>query len=153
MAVIVDPAAYNKCRESGIGNQVQTKLGMRILSEKEEPFTINGKVVAKGEYEDIKGVCVKIAGIDIIITDKRIVLTDPEILRSMGVKLEGYDILVLKSGYVDPTFKPIIEREILALTPGYVSQKFNELTYTKVKQPVFPLNKNIKFDPEEYLLG
>jgi microcystin degradation protein MlrC len=62
-------------------------------------------------------------------------------MRELGLKLEEYNIISVKCGYLDPTYKAFAAKSILALTPGYTCELLDTLPYKLVPRPIFPLDR------------
>lgn len=152
-AVITDTAAYQVCAEKGINNEVSIQIGKRDDKIGSKPLEVKGKIKNMGKYRDLSAVVISVQGIDIIITTKKIVLTEPEFFISLGIDFKEYKIVVLKSGYLDPKLEPYIKRVILGLSPGYTNQILENLHYKRIKRPVYPFddvsNLELKFINQE----
>lgn len=139
-AVIVDFDAYQICAEAGDNNQVLVNIGKKDDNISAKPLRIKGKIKKIGRYKDLNAAVIAIQGLDLIITNKKIVLTDPEFFFSLGLDFKNYKIVILKSGYLDPKLKPYTKRVLLGLSPGYTNQVLENLHYEKIKRPIYPFD-------------
>lgn len=142
--VIADQTAYQKCVEKGVNSEITLKLGRRIagntiIQEKLVQFT--GQIKSLGSYRDLSAAVLDLNGLDLIISTRRIVLTEPEFILALGLDPRDYQIVVLKSGYLDPNFKPYARRVMLGISPGYTYQLLERLPYKNVRRPVYPLEE------------
>ena len=58
-----------------------------------------------------------------------------------NVHFHDYDIVVVKMGYLDVGLVEEAAYHIMALSPGPTNQNIEELTYKKIKRPIWPLDK------------
>jgi microcystin degradation protein MlrC len=58
----------------------------------------------------------------------------------LGVNAEDYCLVAVKLGYLEPCFKSIAKRAIMATTKGCSNEVLETIPYKKVKRPIFPLD-------------
>lgn len=151
-AVIVDQNACEICLKSGVGAKLTLSLGKRDIAPAAGSSMITGRVKYLGEYQQTTVVVFQTSGIDLIITAKKMMMTDPEFLCNLGLSPTDYHLLLLKSGYLDPKYQPYTKRTILGLAPGYTNQIFAQLPYRNLSRPIFPLDKDFAWSAKEKLL-
>ena len=133
-------------------NRIKFKLGGE-LDKKNKSLELEGYVKTKGAVErkddnsDTRFAVVNIGGVDVIVTDKRVAFTSPEIIESTGIKISNYKIVVVKLGYLYPDLKKIAKRSIIALTPGSSSLVIESFKFKNIRRPIFPLDKNFDWEP------
>ncbi len=152
---IHDPAAVRACQEAGVGGTVSVVLGKLSIAPDSPGLSLTGTVKQVGQLGKLvttAAAVLRVTGIDVLITEERAMMLDPQDLVELGLDLADYDILVLKSGYLDPQYEAVATKGLLALTPGFTNQIFVDLEYKQVPRPLYPLDKNIEFDPKAYLI-
>lgn len=141
-AVIADKKAIKKCSKLGEGSEVELKLGQKDIYLDSPPTDLSGRITKIDSYNGTKAVVLNYKENDLVITDRQVVMTDPKFLESLGLELGKYQLIILKSGYLAPDFRPYAKRTILGLAPGYTNQVFKELPYKNIERPIFPLDRN-----------
>jgi microcystin degradation protein MlrC len=76
-----------------------------------------------------------------VITSKHIGFGDEELLPALGVNAADYCLVVVKLGYLEPCFRRIAARAILAASKGCSNEVLETLPYRNVKRPMYPLDK------------
>ena len=147
---VCDKEATEKLKQAGIGKQQKILLGQRNTDPQSGKVELTCTTKNIRKYGDVTSVLAQINGIDVIISDKKVVMTDPEFVFSLGVRLEEYRIVMFKSGYLAPEYKPYARKVMLALTPGYTYQELEKIPYKRVKRPIFPLDKIDTIEPEPF---
>ena len=79
-------------------------------------------------------------------------MLDPKDVEQLGLDPLEYRLIVIKSGYLDPKYEEIASYGLLALTPGFTNQIFTELEYKHVKRPIYPLDLDFAYTPNNYLM-
>lgn len=153
LAVIVDPTAFETCRKSGVGKKLTLSLGKQDIYPDSRPSVINGTIKYIGEFQQTLVAIINTYGIDVIITDKKIMMTDPQFLFELGLSPEDYHVIVLKSGYLDPKYQPYSQRTILGFAPGYTNQIFAQLPYYNLSRPIYPLDNDFPWSARSCLFS
>lgn len=151
-AVIADQVAYERCAKAEIGSSFQLSLGQQNLTPEALPTQIEGQLKSLGESLGMPAAVVRVQGIDLVITPDRMMMTDPGFLLGLGLDIKKYQLIVLKSGYLDPKYHPYAEEIFLGLTPGYTDQTLKNLNFTLVPRPIYPLDEEFEFDPKSKLI-
>lgn len=139
-AVITDKDAYQDCVEVGENKEIKVKIGRKDDNIGSKPIEIEGVIKTTASYKNLNAAVITVQGIDVIITSKAIVLTEPEFFRTLELDFKDYKIAVLKSGYLDPKLEPYTKRVILGLSSGYTNQVLKDLNYSKIKRPIYPFD-------------
>ncbi len=154
VAGITDSEAIELCKSRRVGEEVEFQLGGKLDKEKSQSVKINGILRGKGRIlgwfgEDAgPAVIVSVRGIEIIITEKRCGFVSPEIIELGGLSPLDYKIIVVKLGYLWDALRKISGRTIIALTPGASCEAIEEIEFHNVRRPVYPLDKNFSWIPD-----
>ncbi len=92
-------------------------------------------------------VVVKMGSVHIIVTDKRKPYHKEIDFTRLGLQPRKADIVVVKIGHLEPELYAMRADWLLALTPGGVDQNLERLKYSRIRRPMFPLDKAMK-DPD-----
>ncbi|MAH83818.1 MAG: hypothetical protein CBB68_05580 [Rhodospirillaceae bacterium TMED8] len=133
MCVMCDPEAAKAAMEGGIGAELTLELGgkhqvdgvrpyhgtFEVTALSDGKFTTTGKSIP-GRRVAIGPVAVlKINGIEIVTTSKRMQAYDQDIFKHIGIQPSKKSILVLKSTcHFRADFDPIASHTLVALAPG-----------------------------------
>lgn len=145
VAVIADAESYAACRSAGPGRSVELKLGRRQPTS-EEPFLVRARVRSVHDDIDADGhskercnaVVAVIGEADVIVTERRIAVYDPSFLLQLGLRVEDYRLIVVKSGYLSPAYRKLGSRTLFALTPGQSDISLSRIVYEQAPRPIYP---------------
>ncbi len=153
---IYDPIATKQCKGK-VGQHLTLTFGARFDSATTKPITATGTVKAYIENwpkDALKGDLALFScnGVDIVLTEKHIGFTTPEMYADLGRDPKKADLVVCKLGYLTPKHEALAKRAIMALSKGSTNELLQSLPYKKVPRPIFPLDTKITFNPLEHLL-
>ncbi|WP_276256541.1 M81 family metallopeptidase [Halomontanus rarus] len=148
VAVIADPEAQRECADAGEGATVSLELG-RVAPNGEEPLRLDARVETLDSVRGIDVAVVSVDGTTIVVTSGRIRVTDPTFLTDIDVDPVAFDIIVVKSGYLSPTYQAIAAEKMLALTPGDTNEILEDLPYKVVPRPTYPLDSDVRWPPTD----
>lgn len=147
LAVIVDGAARRACAEAGVGASVGLSLGR--LEPGGAPLEVEARVSGLGLAGEAECTVVRIGGVTVVIADRRMPVHDPDELAALGPDPRDYKVVAIKSGYLSPEYDAIAAAKMLALAPGDTDQTFSNLPYSRTERPVYPLDDNAHWNPED----
>ena len=143
---IIDPEAVKLCREAGVGSRLRIEIGGKIDRINGYPIDVEGRVVSiTGD-----GAVFRAGGIDILLTERRIPWTTVENFKAFGVDPRDYKIVVVKKGYLTADLRRVAALSLIALSPGCTNLRIDQLDYKKITRPIYPLDKDFHWEPEEY---
>ena len=140
-----------------VGTEVSFDLGAGE-NEWSAPVHIEGTIVQKGdEYKgygtpEYKGrkvgeVCtVRVKGtlIDIMVLDTNLQYGHMYEFEQAGLDFHGYDIVVVKMGYLDTYLIPETAYHCMAVTDGPTAQEPEKFDFKRVFRPIWPLDQDAK---------
>ena len=158
VALIHDPETVERAVEAGVGTELEVALGGKVEAREiygdpirtralvrtitDGVFTNKGPMARGVENRLGRTVVLRIGGIDVIVTEKRIQPWDPEIFRRMGIEPRDKKILLLKSSMHFRAAFGEFAREIIEVdAPGLLSSNFRNFSYTNLRRPIFPLDE------------
>jgi microcystin degradation protein MlrC len=81
------------------------------------------------------------AGVEVIITEKRVQALDQELLKSVGITPADKKLVALKSSvHFRADFESIAKKIFEVDTPGVHSPDLFQYDYKKLRRPIFPLD-------------
>lgn len=132
----------------GIIKELQTNV--------HEPISIGNRLGGGGpiikinpERNYIKNECavVLFQEITIVLTEQRRPFHNLSDFIELGIDLNDFTLLVVKSGYLSPELQSLSAPSYLMLTDGAVCQQFDRLENKFRKRPLFPFQKPEEFVP------
>ena len=153
---IYAPQTVRKCRQAGVGSQVELALGSEHISAPGETLTVKARVEAVGDELDVGGfqpyrskerAWAKVRINDILASfhEMPIGITTPAHFRAMAVDLASQRIVVLKLGYLHPQLEALAKRHILLLSPGAGDMNLTARRWQRIRRPVFPLDAEMRW--------
>ena len=138
-----DAPAAKACVTAGIGAELEISIGGNwdTVNGKKIPLKIRVEKIVQsyGPYlSDL--VLVSYRNLRLVITSRHIGFGDPYLLPALMVKPEEYCLVVVKLGYLEPCFRKIAARAIMATTRGCSNQLFHTIPFTRLIRPIFPID-------------
>jgi len=91
-------------------------------------------------------VVLKVGGVEVIVTEKRIQPYDAEVLRSVGIEPSDRKLIALKSAvHFRADYTPIAHEILEVDTPGVHSPNLFSYDYQKLRHPIYPLDPTAEF--------
>jgi microcystin degradation protein MlrC len=144
-----DAHAAAACVRAGEGAEIAVTLGGNWdrINGKRIPLTVRVEKIVRdyGPYQaDI--VLVSCRGLLISVTSKHIGFGDEGLLPALGINAADYCLVVVKLGYLEPCFRAIACRAILATSSGCSNEVLETIPYQKVKRPIYPLDPGMEWE-------
>lgn len=120
------------------------KDGEKVYLEK---FKVSATVKVHGEIlgwaKEIIGrsLTFTIGNIDVVFTEKRSAFIEKGNFDKANVDLLGYQIVVVKLGYLFTELKPFADRELFALSDGASCVELARLNLKNIIRPMYPLDE------------
>lgn len=156
-----DPEVVTQMVAAGVGATVTVELGgklpMPALSEQSKPISLTGevKLISNGKFQAqvamARGLTINmgvsavlsVGKVDIAIISRHIEPYDPECLRSLGMEPLAYDYVMLKSRiHYRVGFRELAKQVIECAGRGVCTSDYRQLTFEKVRRPIFPLDQD-----------
>ena len=162
-AVVVDPGAVEEAIRAGVGNTVTLRVGGKLDPDYATPVRVTGKVklISDGEFR-YKGrvytgrlvmmgraVVLSIGRIRLLISQRPVPTTDPELYRSHGIEPRDMKLVLVKSPLGMRTeYEPIARSIIIVNSPGCCSPDLTSLPFVRMPRPMFPFDE-FDYSPPE----
>lgn len=149
---IYDPEATRGCRGK-VGQEVTLTFGAKFDKVTTTPITSTGTVMAyfeqwdkfPGNKSDIA--LFRTGNVDIVLAQKHIGYTSPEVFSDLGRDPHDAQIVVCKLGYLTAAQAAVAKRSIMALSKGSTNEDLASIPYEKTPRPIFPLDDDFDYDP------
>ena len=154
---IYDPEATLACKGK-VGQDVTVSFGAKFDKVTTTPITATGKVMAYAEqWDKFPGNKSDIAlfrtgNVDIVLAEKHIGYTSPEVFSDLGRDPHDAQIVVCKLGYLTAAQAAVAKRSIMALSKGSTNEDLASIPYVKTPRPIFPLDTDFDYAPEDNLM-
>ncbi|MDR2403372.1 MAG: M81 family metallopeptidase [Spirochaetaceae bacterium] len=152
-----DAPAVAACVQAGEGAEIAITLGGNWdkLNGKKLPFRVRVEKTVRdyGPYKsDLALVRPALPSADlcnilISVTSKHIGFGDENLLPALGINAADYCLVVVKLGYLEPCFRKIAARAIMAASRGCSNEILETIPYEKVKRPLYPLDPGMEWTP------
>jgi microcystin degradation protein MlrC len=142
-----DGRATAACVNAGPGATVDITLGGNwdTVNGKKIPLRVTVQKTARGYGPYRSDLALAAFGnLRVVITSKHIGFGDGELLPALGVRAEDHCLVVVKLGYLEPCFRSIAARAIMALSRGCSNEALETIPYRKVRRPLYPLDPDME---------
>ena len=148
VAGITDRDAVRKCIAAGENSNVRLTVGGKLDKVFGQPYTFDATVqkIQKTSYNDTAAI-VTLGGINAILLSQRRSFTRVSDFEELGIDPLGYQIVVVKLGYLFPELREIAPYNIMALTPGTAYQVIEKLPYRNIRRPIYPIDIEMTWEP------
>ena len=160
VALIRDPESVARAVEAGVGNQVDLEVGGKTLPLHGEPVPVTAYVksisdgvfvhqgdMARGTVGEMgRTAVVRIGGVEIVLSERRIQPFDAELLRSLGIEPRDRKLIALKSVvHFRADYEPIAHEILEVDTPGVHRGNLFSFEYRQLRRPIYPLDEAVEF--------
>lgn len=145
VAGITAKKIVSECLHKNVGDKISADLG----GEKRTGTILRfGKIL--GWAKDIIGrsVSVDIDGVCAVFTEKRSAFISEENFRVAGERLEDYDIVVVKQGYLFSELSPYCAKQYFVFSDGASCVDIFRLRLKRIPRPLYPLD-DFEIDEEK----
>ena len=155
-AVVVDPDAVEEAIRAGVGSTVTLRVGGKLDPDYATPVPVRGKVklISDGEFR-YKGrvytgrlvkmgraVVLSIGRIRLLISERPVPTTDPELYRSHGIEPRDMKLVLVKSPLgLRTEYEPVARSIIIVNSPGCCSPDLTSLPFVRMPRPMFPFDE------------
>jgi microcystin degradation protein MlrC len=145
-----DAPAAAACIKAGTGAEADITVGGNWDTQngRKIPLRVRVEAVVRdfGPFHaDL--VLVSHRNLRITLSSKHIGFGDEELLPALGVNAADYCLVVVKLGYLEPCFRSIAARAIMATSRGCSNEVLETIPYQKVRRPLYPLDRDMAWGP------
>jgi microcystin degradation protein MlrC len=155
VAPVWDPVAVEFCMMAGPGARIPLRFGGKAAAESGPPVDAEVEVVAtRADGWQMFGAAkvpvgdtaaVRIGGVDVILISKRTQALGTELFTQLGLRIEDYRVMVLKSAqHFAGAYGPHASLIVRADTGGCCPQDIAKHHYKKLRRPQWPLDRNVE---------
>jgi len=157
-AGITAPQIVQRCREAGVGAQIEIVLGAEHVSAPHKTMKVTATVEGFGEVLELGGfqpyrstegawACVRIGDVLATFHEVPIGITTPHHFSSMGISPTAHRLYVVKLGYLHPQLEDGAKRHIMLYSPGLTPLDLSLIPWKHISRPVFPLDAEMTWQP------
>ena len=143
-----DAKAVADCMAAGAGADVDITIGGNWDTANGRKIALRVRVERVVESYGIfrsDVAAVSFRNLLIVITSKHIGFGDEDLLPALGIKAEEHCLVVVKLGYLEPCFRRIAARAILATSRGCSNEILESIPYKNLGRPLYPLDKDTEY--------
>jgi microcystin degradation protein MlrC len=162
LQTLYDPTAVQACARAGVGSTVALAVGARTDDRHGRPVEVTGRVrlLHQGTFEETRpthgggryfdqgltAVLDTVDGHTLVLNSKRCGNTSIEQMYSLGVRPEGYQVVVAKGVQSPrPAYEPIAAEIILVNTPGVTTADLSTFEYRHRRRPLYPFERDATY--------
>jgi len=143
-----DAPAAEKCVKAGKEAELDITLGGNwdTVNGKKIPLRVKVKKIHRnyGSYKSDLAL-VSYRNLLISVTSRHIGFGDEELLPALGINPADYCLVAVKLGYLEPCFRNIAKKAILATTRGCSNEVLENIPYRNVRRPIYPLDPDMEW--------
>lgn len=161
IATLRDPDIVHQAREAGVGGRVSGLLGAKTDRLHGEPVAFTGRVKAihadslpMRPWSEMKTdvgplVVLDVQGIDVIVTDQKVVSEDVDLFRLLGIDHSDSKILGLKGLglHLRRAYGDSVAAYVPVAGKGVTNPDVTQLPYRTIRRPIFPLDDVHQWNP------
>jgi microcystin degradation protein MlrC len=149
LAGIADPDATEAAYAAGVGRPIRARVGAALDPAGGPPVEIDGVVVhlAEASSPADRRAVVEVGGLAIVLTARRRPFHRIEDFTMLDLDPFDADIVVVKSGYLEPQIAALAAADAMALSPGVVDQEVQRLPRPRKAAPTFPYDRDFPWSP------
>ncbi len=155
IGTICDQEAVFACHAQGIGKTIRLDIGGKTDPYHGPPLPVEGyiRLLSDGRYVGEgpmrkgrlarmgKTAVLEVGDISVLLTERRVQATDPQVFRSQGIEPLHQRVLVVKSTvHYRAAFEPLVQTIIEVHGPGLADPNLQNTTYKCLRRPIFPLD-------------
>ena len=145
-----DPVAVRFCLEAGEGSTLELRVGGKCGPTSGAPVdllvevraTLRNGTQSFGPSTNLTGDIVWLQtpqGIDLVLNSVRTQVFHPDVFSQLGIDLETYRVIVVKSTqHFYAGFEPIASAIYYVSGPGTLTSDYASIPFTKRKRPYWP---------------
>jgi microcystin degradation protein MlrC len=149
LAGIADAPATDAAYAAGVGAPIHMRVGAALDPAGGPPVEIKGVVVhlARAPSAADRRAVVAVGGLSIVLTARRRPFHRIDDFTALGLNPAAADIVVVKSGYLEPQIEALAAADAMALSPGVVDQEVRRLPRLRKSEPTFPFDRDFPWRP------
>ncbi|MYU10406.1 microcystin degradation protein MlrC [Streptomyces sp. SID8361] len=151
-----DPAACRTAWDVGVGGTLSEGIGAHTDTRYGAPVTGPWRVeelIQDPVFGGPSGALLNRGNISVSVQNERVYFVDPDdkAITPLGVRglapvpIDAFDVVVVKNGYLFPGQQARAGSSFMAITPGGTDLDEGRLTWTNLKRPMFPFDRD--FEP------
>jgi microcystin degradation protein MlrC len=149
VAGIADAQATDQCYAAGVGATLTLSIGATLDRGGSQPVHVTAQIVylTAAKNASARQAVIVVNGVTVVLTGSRRPFHTLADFAALELSLSDFKILVVKSGYLSPELKTVVDLSLMALSPGVVSQDIEHLSYHNWQHPIYPVIRDFDWQP------
>jgi microcystin degradation protein MlrC len=143
VAGIADAPATAACHTAAVGATINLSIGATLDPAGSDPVSAQAQVISLHPGHAV----VQIDGVTVVLTTRRRPFHYIKDFTSLGLSIEDFKLLVVKSGYLSPELAPLANPNLMALSDGAINQDIEGLPANQFRPPSFPFVRDLRWTP------
>lgn len=144
VAGIADARAVQRCIDAGVGAGLTLAVGGKLDRVNGSPLEVTGRVASMNPP---RIAVFQVDGVRVVLTADRMPFLELRAFEQANVNPREHEIVVVKHGYLAPELREIAGTALMAVSPGCTTLALENLSYERIRRPVFPLDEDVVFSP------
>jgi len=144
-----DAEATDACVSAGEGARLRVLVGGTYdrVNGRRIPLEVEVVRIVRG-YQPYGAdiALVRHQNLVLTLTSKHIGFGDDELLPAVGVNAADHCLVIVKLGYLEPCFRNIAARAIMATSKGCSNELLETIPYRRVRRPIYPLDPDMSYE-------
>lgn len=147
-----DPIAVRFCHAAGAGARLQLRFGGKTAIASGAPVDAEVEIVnlAQNATQSFSGgavalgdtALIRIAGIEVVLIEKRTQALGRDLFTHLGVDLEAKRVICVKStNHFHAAFAPIASEVLYCDAGGPLPRDVRKVPYSRIQRPIWPLDE------------
>lgn len=160
---MVDAPAVQAAFAAGVGGTISVTVGGRLDPRRFQPLPVTARVrlLSDGRFRSESfgeqwfagpTVVLEVCNFTLVVSSRAVNLYDRSFFYANGQDPRQFDVVVVKSPHCQPhMFAAWCARMVNVDAPGSSSANLRSLGHTRCPRPIFPLDADVKFEPQAKL--
>ena len=149
VAGIADLPATERCYQHAPGSRLTLRIGASLDPTGSRPIDVEAEVLFLLPTNDPRQrqAVVKIQDVTVVLTAARRPFHNISDFTRLQLHIPGFNLLVVKSGYLSPELAPLANPNLMALSGGSILQDLDKLPKNQLRPPTFPFDRSFSWQP------
>jgi microcystin degradation protein MlrC len=149
VAGIADLPATERCYQHAPGSRLTLHIGASLDPAGSRPIEAEAEVLFLLPTNDPRQrqAVVKIQDVTVVLTAARRPFHNISDFTRLKLHIPGFNLLVVKSGYLSPELAPLANPNLMALSGGSILQDLDKLPKNQLRPPTFPFDRSFSWQP------
>jgi microcystin degradation protein MlrC len=149
VAGIADLPATERCYQHTPGSRLTLRIGASLDPVGSRPIEVVAEILFLLPTNNARErqAVVKIQEVTVVLTAARRPFHNISDFTRLQLHIPGFNLLVVKSGYLSPELAPLANPNLMALSGGSILQDLDKLPRNQFRPPTFPFDRSFSWQP------